>query len=397
MRRLLSALTLSVLLICATPVLAVTLQSGENVKITSPIRDNAYLAGGQVSVDQPVMGDLFVAGGTVVVKSNVQQDIAAAGGTIFLEGTASGDLRVAGGNVFIRNQVQGDLIALGGSIVIAEDAIVRGDVIAAGGDITIQGTVEGDVLARGENIVVSSILKGNADLRGEHVTITGSIDGSSILVGKAITLEPSARLMQDVRYWLPKTAQPLAGEQIRGTVTLDPTLTIVSPDTVRRGGGIFAIFAGMSVYLLLSAALVILILLFLTKSFFLDTAKYLTKNPWMSLLYGFLYFAVTPITALLFFITIIGIPIAFLIGVMYAFSIVFAKPLTALVLARTLETSREKEWSNVKVFFVSIVLFIVLKATGLIPVVGWIVVMASVFFTFGALIVTKWAKFAKVR
>jgi cytoskeletal protein CcmA (bactofilin family) len=401
MRRALPSLILgSLLTLVAVPAIAATMMANENLKVTAPIKDNAYLAGGQVTIDQPVNGDLLVAGGTVLVNSKVGQDILAAGGTLILEGSAQ-DLRAAGGNVLIRNAVQGDLIVAGGSVTIGSESTVNGDVFVAGGDVTIAGTVLGNVQVRGGNATIAGVLKGDADVRAESITVSGSIDGSSVLVAKKITIAPTAKIMKDVRYWMPTTEPALASPQIKGKVTLDPTLMskMLEKNFSKKEAtaGFAAAIVGIGGFLLLSAAFVILLLMLLTKNIFPETGRLLLKKPWTCLLYGFLFFAVTPIAAFLFLISIIGVPIGILIFVMYVFSIVFAKPLAALVLAESVSLSRKKEWGKVSVYLTAVLIYIVLKIVGLIPVIGWIVCTAAIFIAFGALMTIKWAKWQKIR
>lgn len=384
----------------ALPALAATLQGGENLKITAPIKDDAYLAGGQVSVDQPIEGDLLAAGGTVLIKTVVQEDIAAVGGTLFLEGTTKGDVRIAGGNVFVRNTIEGDLIVLGGSVVLSPDATVKGDVIAAGGDLTIAGSIGGKLLARGGNVTMNGMVKGTADIRAENVSIGGSIDGDAMIVGtQKITFEPSAKLMRDVRYWQPKLEIQPTKTNVKGLLTYDPAL---APKEFPMGekeakAGFLAALAGISVIMVLSAALTILLLLLISKSFFPDAARTLIKQPWTSMLYGFLFFVATPIAGLLFLITVIGAPIGLVIFMAYLCTLIFAKTLTAVVLAQVIVLRYKLSWGKPSIFFLALALYLAMKIIGFIPVLGWIVCLAAILFAFGALMTVKWAKFAKVR
>ncbi|MDD5075327.1 MAG: polymer-forming cytoskeletal protein, partial [Candidatus Peribacteraceae bacterium] len=263
------------------------------------------------------------------------------------------------------------------------------------------GTVLGNVLVRGGQANVSGLVKGDVDVRAEKITVNGSIDGSSIFVGKRISIEKTAKIMKDVRYWMPATEPSLTSAQVKGTITLDPALMskLFEEKFSKKEAtaGFAAAVVGIGGFLLLSAAFVILLLMLLTKSFFPESGKLLLKKPWTCLLYGFLFFAVMPIAALIFFISIIGAPVGFLILAVYAFSFVFAKPLAALVLAESFSLSRKKEWGKVSVFLSAVLIYIVLKIVGLIPVIGWISCTTAVLFAFGALLSTKWSKWMKIR
>ncbi|MDD5623104.1 MAG: polymer-forming cytoskeletal protein [Candidatus Peribacteraceae bacterium] len=388
----------TLLSLLALPALAATLQGEENLTITSPIRDNAYLAGSNVTIDEPVSGDLLVAGGEVTVNAGVKQDILAGAGNLYIENDVGGDLRIAGGQVRVHSTVHGDLVVVGGTIDIREGTVVEGDLLVAGGDIRIAGTVNGTTYARGGNVLFSGITKGKTDLRAGEVTVNGSVDGPAVLAGKKIALGPQAKLMSGVRYWLPK-AQPLSGKQIQGEIMYDPSLTNANLESVSEAGktGFVAAVAGISIIVVLSAALTILLLLLLSKTFFPDAARSLLRHPWSNLLYGFLYFAATPVAALLFLISIIGAPIGLLIIMTYAFTIVFAKPLTAVLLAQAIALYYKKSWGKPVLFCIALALYLVLKIVSFVPLVGWLLCAAAVLFAFGALITTKWARFAKIR
>lgn len=405
MKRLLASFFLTALLSTLTlPALAATFKTGETVKMTAPINDNAYVVGGQVTVDQPVTKDLVIVGGNVLVNTTVREDLLAAGGSVFVQGTIGGDVRVAGGNLVIGGTIGGDVVVGGGSVTILDGSSVKGDVVIGGGEINLGGTIGGDVQLRGGVVRMGGIVKGNIDIRAEDISIAGSVDGTSLLVAKEISLSPDAKLMRDVRYWSDLGEQQFAGTdaQIRGSVTYDPDLEPMQGkrfDDVRKGlaAGIIAAIIGVGGFLLLSATLIILLLVLLTQTFFLDTARFLSKKTWTSFLYGFLFFAATPVAAFLFFVSIIGIPIALFIGCLYAFAIVFANPITAIVLTRTVELRRGAKWGKPMIILVSVLFYLALKIVHLIPIIGWMIGIVTVLFAYGAVMATEWNKWTKVR
>lgn len=406
MKRLLSSFFLTALLSTLTlPALAATFRTGETVKVSTPLNDNAYVFGGQVTVDQTVGKDLVTGGGNVLVAADVREDLLAGGGTVIVQGDVGGDIRVAGGTVMVTGSVGGDIVSMGGTVTLMNSASVRGDIVAAGGDINLgAASVGGDVLVRGSNVRLDSLVKGNLDIQAEDVTILGSVDGTSVVAAKNITLGADARLMRGVRYWSDKGEQQFAGsqEQVRGDIVYDPTLRPLAGKAMDNkekivGAAVLTAVIGVGGFLLLSAALVILLLVLLTQTFFLDSARFLAKKTWTSFLYGFLFFAATPVVVFLFLISIIGIPVALFIGAMYVFAIVFANPLTAIVLARTVELRRGAKWGKPMIILVSVLFYIALKIVHLIPIVGWMICAVTVCFAYGAVLATKWNKWTKVR
>ncbi len=73
----------------------------------------------------------------------------------------------------------GDIVRFGEDIIIEVGEVVSGDVVAIGGDIQIAGTVAGDVVAVGGDVVAKS---------------TAVIRGDAVSVGGKVTKEPGAEL-----------------------------------------------------------------------------------------------------------------------------------------------------------------------------------------------------------
>jgi hypothetical protein len=142
--------------------------------------------------------------------------------------------------------------------------------------------------------------------------------------------------------------------------------------------------------------LMIGIFLYFTKTFFKDAAKVLRTKPLISFFTGLLYFVATPVIAMILLITIIGLPFAIALALLYAISLLFAKALTAIVLTRALELQYKKKWSMLNVFIVSLVIFLALKLIMIIPFIGWIATMIAVLIGYGAVLLVKFDRVKKV-
>ncbi len=367
-----------------------------NDTVVTNVGNERYVFGGSVTVNQPVAGDLTVAGGTVVVNAPVKGNVQAAGGTITLENIVQGNVRVAGGTIDITNNVNGNLVVAGGTVRIHAEAIIGGSILIMGGDTTIDGTVHGSVKVRGGSATVNGTLRGDADIETQNYMQNGHILGNTVLSSQVINFGPTATIAKNLRYWN-TTGKKDFGTVVAGTSTFDTSLALHDAPEHGAAGFFAAILAAFTVYILLSAALVLGLLLLMTKTFFRDASKILAKKPGKSFLHGLLFFLATPIIVVVLLITVIGLPIALAVALMYVISIVFAKLLAAMVLARWTETYYKKKWSDIVVFFVALGLYIVLRLLTFIPILGWIVVFATVATTFGALLQAKYDRYKRVR
>lgn len=379
--------------VAAMAALTVT-ESGDGVWITHG--NDVYVMGGQVTVEEAVKGDLFVFGGNVTEKASVGGDLFAGGGSVTIDGTVRNDLRVGGGNVMINGPVGGDVLVMGGNVTLGEKAVVTGDMLVGGGVVNLEGTVRGDLHVRGGEISLAGSVLGDSDVRAERLTFTGQLRRNAILSAEQWFVGDKARVGGTLNYWQPSGERDFSGV-VQGAVTYDTDLKQMERDPKGPAMAIGAAIAAFSIFGLLSGALFIALLLLVTKTFFRDAAKRLRTAPGLSLLTGFLYFLLMPVVVLVFFLTIIGMPLGLMFMAGYVFSIVFAKPLTAIVLAKWMEASRGKPLHGVLLFLLSSGILIVLKLLMIIPFVGWLLLLLAVCAAFGAVAMTKFEKFKKIR
>ncbi|MDP2960764.1 MAG: hypothetical protein Q8N71_05005 [candidate division Zixibacteria bacterium] len=172
----------------------------------------------------------------------------------------------------------GDLVKFGKDITIEEGEKVTGDVVAIGGNVRVKGLVEGDVVSIGGNIFVSS---------------TGIIEKDATSVGGNVIRDPGAIIK---------------GETVGLSFLPLRFLGFRSGSYFNRGiGFLFSIFKILFLFFL-----GIVVLALVPKNVQKVKDK-ITKNPWQSVLIGFLGEILILPAFILLIITIIGIPVAILI------------------------------------------------------------------------------------
>ncbi len=380
-----------ILFFIATPALAATFASGDTLSIRNPINDDYYVGGGTVTIDSKIEGDLLAAGGTINVSGDVQQDVMVAGGTVNVDGRVGDDLRVAGGAVTVTSNVADDVVIAGGNIKLAQGATASGDMLVAGGEVEILGRVRGNLKVRGGSVTLRGTVGGNLDMDGGTLIMDGTVAGTSRVVVDKLDMGSTAKFGKDVTYWTKDGQVNFASGAVAGSATYDPTLRSVrseerAPAVATALAGVFSLFG------ILSAALLILLLLFATRTFFPDAAAQLRKEPWWDLFYGFVYLVLTPFAALLLMITIFGFPLGLFLLFYYLFSFAFIGPVSALLLANLAKQYYGKDWGRGMLFLVAIGFYIALKLLNLIPIIGWLAKLLLYAMIFGALCVTKLTK-----
>ena len=403
MKSLFSIVSILTLLVAPIQSVGAAMYMGdEMIFVDSPINEDAYAAGGKVVFDSNVDGDLIVGGGNVEVNGFIAQDLTAAGGDLRIKGDIGDDVRIGGGDISILGSVEGDVIVFGGRIEIGSDSVIGGDLVVNGGEVTISGEIQGDALVNAGVTYVKGTVNGNLTNYGGELFALGTVIGNSEIVSDKITLGKDALFRGDVNYWSNSEVDFTAATA--GTVTLDQDLKPYKEKHMREAkigaaAALGALAAGAILYSLLSALLVIALLVLVTKTYFVDSAKIVRKEPWLNTLYGVMYFIVTPIAAILMMFTVIGIPIGATILAVYAISLTFAKPFAAVVLAKVWEqrSKNKKAVPTWKTAGFALIIFVLLKLVGSVPVFGWIVVFGVVSMTFGGMMRAEYSRYLKVR
>lgn len=377
---------LSSLLLLALPlwVFGSTVRSGEKVTIDQPVEGNLYLAGGEVYINAPIGGDFIAAGGEMQVKGPIGDDGLVAGGEIVIDAPVRGDLRIAGGQITIRQNIGGDLVVMSGEVVIAEGVSIGGDLMALGGKIEMRGNVQGLIRVTGGEFDMNGTAGGGIEASCGEVEINGEVGGPSRLAAGNIKLGSNAAFAGDVRYWQ-EGGEIDFGDRLRNgaTATFDPSLERRAGgwdmDEVKRGMFLF------SVYRFLAGIVLIVLLIYFFNRFFRRHAGRITNNMAGSFGYGMLYLIGVPILIVLALITIIGIPVAFIMAAGYGITLALAGALVSVILAYELEKYQGKDWSKGTMMLIAVGISLGLRLVDFIPFVGGIVLFLLIAVVFGYL------------
>jgi hypothetical protein len=225
-----------------------------------------------------------------------------------------------------------DIIKFGEDVYIEANEMIRGDVVAFGGDIWVDGIVGGNVVVIGGDIEVRE----GAEIKGDAVVLGGELKESP-------------------------------GAVIRGErVEIDTLLPIEGFPFIHFQPRFFQIF-WIPVKLILSLILALLIVLFL-RDRVIASETHIADNVLKCFGIGFLVifiggFTVT-ILAFLLSITLIGIPLAFLLLVGSGGVLVFAWTIAAYALGEAIRS--KMNWQTNSAFSAVLIGMIVLFLPGLL-------------------------------
>ena len=278
--------------------------------------ENLVLAGGTVSPGKPVPDNFVGVGGRVVVDQPVGSNVVAAGGTVDLRAAVAGNAVVAGGTVTVDAPVAGDLRSAAGAIRVTKSGVIGGNARLMAGDLTVDGTVKGDLRAEGET-----------------VTINGEVQGDVRALADVVVLGPAARITGRLSYV--SVLKRAEGATVGGAVQrLDESA--VTREEVRQG-----VVAGVSTGARIFGTIVSYLALLACGAIFLAAAPIfsveapdrLKSSPGRSIGVGLATIFGTPILAVLFMITLIGIPVGIMLIALYPFALLLGFLVGALFIA----------------------------------------------------------------
>lgn len=337
--------------------------SGETVFKRGQISEDLYLAGGRIDVLAEIDGDVVAAGGRIHIDSQITGDVMAAGGSVTVYGNVSDDVRLAGGEVIIKATVGDGAIAAGGTVLLAPGADVGGDAMLSGGRVELAGKVLRDLrIASGE------------------VVISGQVDGNVELAARSITIQPSAIIRGNLTYRSPEAANIDSQARIEGSVS-----HIATP--MPGGTEIASGMAAMSVILWLSIAITGVALYLLIPQLALSVTQIAADKPWKTLGLGLAVFAATPVVGITLMITGLGWLLAWLLMSVYAILLLLGFFVGVLFLSNATlgRVRREREPSTFVNSLAFVITLLVIMVIGLVPVLGWLVVLLLLLFGVGGI------------
>lgn len=341
-----------------------------------------YFAGNEeVQLSGTVNGDAYVGGGTVIVDGTIDGDLIVGGGSVTISASVRGDVRVGGGSVTITGaNILGNVTAGGGQITIDKSTVIQGSLVAGGGDLKVLAP-----LGRG------------ATIGGGTVLISNFVGGDVLAGAGKLTLSPDAKINGNLTYWSENKAGISEGATVSGSIKQEiPPREARGTEEARRGilktmGGLFLFFKLVDI---ISIFVVGLIMIFLFPIYMNNAANIVKTRFWSSLLWGFIWLILMPVIAIVFMITVFGIPIGITIFLLYFLLIWFARIFSIAALGQIISAKMKNKGGAVLAFAIGLLAYVVLQ---LIPVINVFATIAVVLSGFGAWFMVKKEYYTKLR
>lgn len=268
-----------------------------------------------------VAGDLYWAGGTLTARQlHVGNDLMAVGGTVSLDqATVDGDVRLAGQRLSVNNvSMQGNGTFFADSLSIGKGTHAEGLYCGANA-IDFQGTAT-YLTAYGNSIYFNGTVDGNVDLSAQDIVIG-----------------PDAKITGTLHV---RSGQNVAIPASASVARVDNTLD--NPNAIDQVTELRAAIApyfqvGSILFLIVSAVLVALLLLWLNYRHLKESVRVLHAHPFGHLLLGFLGTLGMAAGAVLCFVLVFTIPAGIALLLVLLACLIVCVPFTGASLALSLK------------------------------------------------------------
>lgn len=353
---------------------AFDVQSGNNVIIEADetVGGNLYAAGSQIIVDGTVTGDLFCAGATVTVNGTVGGDVICAGSSITINGTVGGDVRSASSELAINGAVSRGLTAFGSAININNEGSVGGNTLAFGATLRGDGPLGGDVQFFGASLILNDRVDGDVAFYGQAQDVNGN--------APAVTIRPEATIAGGLSYYRGVETSISDSATIIGSTTIMERSATATPDAA---GWLARLSLGWLLWSILTAIVIgfILIGLFPRQTTLAVTG--MTREPGITLAWGILALILVPAVIVILAVSVIGLPLALLLLLLFCIAGMLAKILAAVAFGMWL--AQRFRWS-IGLYAQVAIGIVIAYLLFAIPIIGWILWLLAFLWGFGGLI-----------
>jgi len=333
------------------------------------ISDDWYVAGEQVNVFGSALQDVWVAASRAQLWGMVGQDLNLLAVEADIRGRIGDDLRIVAGDMILSPTVEGSALLVGRRIQIQRNTIFNSDLLAAGREITVEGNIQGPVKIYGETVLVNAVIAGEVHIRAENVSVgpEAKVMGRvTVISSKPADVDPKAYLSTPI-VWRKPAGPEAAGQEVGSWFSAGQWYTRMT------------IFIGLMAF----GLLMVLMLPGISRRYALT----IRHRVWPSLGWGVFTLVALPLLALIFLVTVIGIPIAIVLGLFYLL-MMFAARLGVgyLIGLAILKPAPADTGRNALSLLLG---FSLLTLLGWVPLLGGLVNFVSILLGLGAIWLTK--------
>lgn len=341
----------------------------EEVTITTEQTSDIVIAWWEVDIKSTLLQDAIIAWWDLLIDAPVLQDLMFVGWDVSVKWPVSDDIRWIGWNITISNNVAWDVILAGWDIKIEKGVTIWWDLIIASGKTVIDWDVLWKLKFIWGKLILNGTIWWDAQIYVNKFKTT-SMTSASIKWNLEYRSENKIQSLENITLWSINFKEAVWEKHFKENVK-----------------------ASIMSYLIIKILFVFIfstVLYFFFERFYKKTWEILSEQPGKSFLYGILTFLFIPILAILFFISVIGIPIGILLVFWFVMLIIFLEVINVTVLTALITNKFPKLNINYIKVLIILLLSIIMAMVHGIDLIIW-------FFTIWATLILKKEILAKFR
>lgn len=338
------------------------------------------------SINKNYRDDLYIYGETINLSKGaiIDGDFFAFGSEARIDGPVTNDLNLLASEVSLTGPI-GDDVRVSATKLDISGAVIQGDLMSASGKVFINSETEvlGKTFLAGSRINISGKLNDEANLWGEKVFFDGTTSGNLNINAKHITIGNNAIINGDLFY--KKDANITIGDQstIAGELIAKSFVKTKSKDLIET----VAIMQVIKMISFVVLSVLLLVVFSRITKVFLEESNHKSAH---SFLLGAGFVAGVPLLIIALLITVIGIPLAFILLLAYILTLVIGLSYAGILLGswwqKVFTKNNKTNWAWATLGVVGIFLLM------LIPILGWLVVFIIHSISTGILLKTAYQK-----
>lgn len=320
-------LFLAVLFLAPITAQAFAVKTGDSIYIdkTETIENNLYAVAVNITIDGTINGDLICAAQSITINGEIKGDLICAAQSINVNGAIGGSVRaVAANSIAINSKITRNVQAFGSNITLNKEAEVGWDMLIACAISDLRGKINRDLHGVGASVIIGGEIGGNVAL---NLSGQARPKSNNLKDDPALILKESAIINGDLNYTSGSIGSIDEKAVIKGQVnySLPKHPATVDKAVSNIWSGIFSIF---------SSLIVGLVLISLWREEILKIMDKMLKNTGPAIGWGAVLMFLTPIVALLLFITLIGIPLSIIILALWFIALYLSKIIVGILVGR---------------------------------------------------------------
>ena len=344
---------------------------GEDIDVGVKLTDMSFFSGDGVDVTVDSTDDVFAVGSTISVDATSADHLVVAGSKISVKNVAIQDLFAAAGELdLISGRVEDDIVVAVGQVNVGPSFEIGGSAVIAGGEARIETPIPADLRVGAESIFLNSAVGGDARLSGDTVTLGPQARISGNLLYRSENL-----ILQD-------------GAVVSGQQMMLPPEEHSAFESWGRGAG--GLLAKITIAATLGFMVLVIVVAIAVPGLMRSSAGYIRSKPFKSLGIGALFTIGVPFLIILLVMSVVGAPLAMLLGAICLAITPIAVAATAYLLGMegrqllTKQTEPPVNWAP-RLLWPALGAAVIL-VLGLIPFFGLLVWLLAMLFGLGAVV-----------